>query len=41
MSVFPGFTLNHGIAFGSRAQGLLEIKFHNPKTKNSISAEGQ
>ena len=37
----PGFQVEEGIAWGSRAEGMLEIKFHMPKKKNSIKGPGQ
>ena len=37
----PGYKLEEGIAYGSRLPGLLEIKFHNPKKRNSITGAGQ
>ena len=39
---FPeGYKYENGIVWGSRVPGLLEIKFHSPKTKNSTSMAGQ
>ena len=31
----PGYQLKHNIAWGHRVPGLLEIKYHDPKTKNA------
>ena len=36
-----GYKLEHGVAYGSRKAGVLEIKFHTPKRRNVISAEAQ
>ena len=36
-----GFEAEHGIAWGSRAPGLLEIVYYNMKRKNSVTGEGQ
>ena len=36
-----GFQTQHGIAWGSRRPGLLEISYWNLKRKNSITGEGQ
>ena len=37
----PGFQVEEGIAWGSRAEGMLEIKFHMPKKLNTITGLGQ
>ena len=36
-----GYKLEHGIAWGSREKGLLEISYFNHKRKNSVTGEGQ
>ena len=36
-----GYKLQHGIAWGSRKPGVLEIKFHTPKKRNVISGQAQ
>ena len=36
-----GLKLEANIAYGMRTPGVLEIKFHNPKAKNSFGGPGQ
>jgi len=36
-----GLKLEENIAYGMRTPGVLEIKFHNPKAKNSFSGIAQ
>jgi len=36
-----GFEAKHGIAWGSRREGLLEISYWNMKRKNSVTGDGQ
>ena len=36
-----GYSLKDGIAWGYRVPGLLEIKYHSPKTKNALTGYGQ
>ena len=36
----PGFETKNGIAWGSRAPGILEISYWNIKRKNSVTGPG-
>ena len=36
-----GFTVKDGLCFGSRAEGLLEIKFHRKKQRNAMTGAMQ
>ena len=40
-SLPDGFKVQDGVAWGTRVEGLLEIKFHNARRKNSTTGEGQ
>ena len=35
-----GYKLEHGVAYGMRMPGLFEIKFHSPKNRNALTADG-
>ena len=36
-----GFQAKHGMAWGSRAEGCLEIAYYNLKMSNAVNGEGQ
>ena len=35
-----GYTLKSGICWGRRVEGVLEIKFHDPKRRNALTHDG-